>query len=62
MWDLTSGDWGSQSISWFLNGQQFNQITGSSIGNQGVWQSLTAKPLYLLLNVAVGGSWVCCSF
>ncbi|KAH6634728.1 concanavalin A-like lectin/glucanase domain-containing protein [Chaetomium sp. MPI-SDFR-AT-0129] len=57
VWDLTSGDWGSQSISWFLNGQQFNQITGSSIGNQGVWNSLTTKPLYLLLNVAVGGSW-----
>lgn len=56
-WDLTSGDVGSQSITWYMNGQQVQQITGSSINNQGVWEALTTKPLYILLNVAVGGSW-----
>jgi beta-glucanase (GH16 family) len=58
IFDLRSSDWNSQSITWFMDNQQFHQITGSRIGNQNVWNSLAHSPMYFLLNVAVGGSWV----
>jgi hypothetical protein len=41
-----------------MDGTQFHQITGSRINNQAVWNSLCHSPMYFLLNVAVGGSWV----
>jgi beta-glucanase (GH16 family) len=58
VWDRTSGDWRSQSITWFMNDHQFHQVRGDQLNNQGVWESLTAKPLFFILNVAVGGNWV----
>lgn len=58
VWDRTSGDWRSQSITWFMNDRQFHQVRGDQLNNQGVWESLTAKPLFFILNVAVGGNWV----
>jgi beta-glucanase (GH16 family) len=57
VWDRTSGDWRSQSITWFMNDRQFHQVRGDQLNNQGVWDSLTAKPLFFILNVAVGGNW-----
>jgi len=56
-WDLTSCDWTQQTISWSLDGQQYFQINGARINNLNVWNSVTAKPLYFILNVAVGGGW-----
>ena len=58
VWDRTSGDWRSQSITWFMNDRQFHQVRGDQLNDQGVWDSLTAKPLFFILNVAVGGNWV----
>ena len=58
VWDRTSGDWRSQTITWFMNSQQFHQVRGDQIGDANVWASLTAKPLFFILNVAVGGDWV----
>jgi hypothetical protein len=58
IWDRTSGDWRSETITWFMNDQQFFQVRGSDINNYEVWASLSAKPLYFILNVAVGGDWV----
>jgi beta-glucanase (GH16 family) len=57
-WDRTSGNWQSETITWFMDGQQFQQISGSRIGNQGVWKTLAQNPMYFILNVAVGGDWV----
>lgn len=57
VWDRTSGDWRSQSITWFMNDRQFHQVRGDQLNDQGVWESLTAKPLFFILNVAVGGNW-----
>jgi beta-glucanase (GH16 family) len=57
VWDLTNGDWRAQTITWFRDGQQFNQISGARINNLNVWQSVTARPLFFILNVAVGGGW-----
>ncbi|KAJ3563410.1 hypothetical protein NPX13_g8206 [Xylaria arbuscula] len=33
------------------------QVTGGRINNVGVWNSLATTPLYIILNVAVGGDW-----
>ncbi|KAL2131416.1 hypothetical protein VTI74DRAFT_5127 [Chaetomium olivicolor] len=57
VWDLTSGDWRSQTVTWFMNDQPFHQISGGQLNDQGVWTALTAKPLFFILNVAVGGAW-----
>ncbi|KAI1850398.1 hypothetical protein JX265_002296 [Neoarthrinium moseri] len=55
--DLTNSDWTQQTIQWQLNGATFNTLTGSDIGDQGTWATLAHSPLYVLLNVAVGGNW-----
>ncbi|KAK4154947.1 concanavalin A-like lectin/glucanase domain-containing protein [Chaetomidium leptoderma] len=57
VWDRTSSDWRSQSITWFMNDGQFHQVRGDQLNDQGVWESLTARPLFFILNVAVGGNW-----
>jgi beta-glucanase (GH16 family) len=59
VWDRTNGDWRNEQITWYMNGQQFHSLRGNDIGNQGVWASLAQKPMYIILNVAVGGNWVC---
>ncbi len=56
--DRTPGWWGSESITWYMDGQQFHQITGQRLNNEGVWNAVAHSPLFALLNVAVGGSWV----
>ena len=58
VWDRTSNDWRSETITWFMNDRQFHQVRGDQLNDQNVWTSLTAKPLFFILNVAVGGSWV----
>ncbi|KAF5006969.1 hypothetical protein FDECE_6685 [Fusarium decemcellulare] len=49
--------WQEETITWFMDGRQFHQITGARIGNQGVWNTLAHSPLYFIMNVAVGGTW-----
>ncbi|KAH1513834.1 hypothetical protein KXX29_001546 [Aspergillus fumigatus] len=56
-WDRTPSNWQSEKITWYMDGQQFHQITGSQIGNSGVWATLCHDPLFFILNVAVGGYW-----
>lgn len=41
-----------------MNDHQFHQIRGDQINDEQVWASLAAKPLFFILNVAVGGNWV----
>lgn len=55
--DLTNTDWTQQTIQWQLNGATYNTLTGSDIGDEGTWGTLAHSPLYILLNVAVGGDW-----
>ncbi|KAK3904820.1 concanavalin A-like lectin/glucanase domain-containing protein [Staphylotrichum tortipilum] len=57
VWDRAPGDWRSETITWFMNDAQFHQISGSQIGDAGVWASVAASPLFFILNVAVGGNW-----
>ena len=58
MWDRRPGDWTQETITWFMDGQQYHQVSGARIGNFNVWASLAHNPMYFILNVAVGGSWV----
>lgn len=57
IFDRTSNNWQTESITWFMDGTQFQQITGSQINDQSVWNSLCHSPMYFILNMAVGGSW-----
>ncbi|TLS21596.1 uncharacterized protein PpBr36_10139 [Pyricularia pennisetigena] len=55
--DRRAGRWQDETITWFLDGKQFHQISGNRIGNERVWTSLARSPLYIILNLAVGGDW-----
>ncbi|KAK1246528.1 hypothetical protein MKX08_000330 [Trichoderma sp. CBMAI-0020] len=54
--DRTPSNWQSETITFFLDGAQYFQVAGSRINNQNVWNSLAHSPLFIILNVAVGGS------
>ncbi|KAH6974444.1 concanavalin A-like lectin/glucanase domain-containing protein [Ilyonectria sp. MPI-CAGE-AT-0026] len=55
--DRTKSSWTQETITWYMDGQQFHQISGSRINNQRVWGTLCHSPMYFILNVAVGGTW-----
>lgn len=56
-WDRTSGNWETETIEWSMDGTVFHTLTGSSF-EESVWTNLAHSPYYIILNVAVGGSWV----
>lgn len=60
-WDRTSGNWETETIKWSMDGTVFQTLTGSSF-EQSVWTNLAHSPYYIILNMAVGGSWVSCLF
>lgn len=55
--DRTSGDWQTETISWSVDGHTYHVLKGSDLGDQGHWSTIAHSPLYILLNVAVGGNW-----
>ncbi|KAI5860852.1 glycoside hydrolase family 16 protein [Durotheca rogersii] len=55
--DRTNEDWRAQSMTWQLDGNTYATMTGADIGDAPVWSSLAHSPLYIILNVAVGGNW-----
>ncbi|KAK0386660.1 hypothetical protein NLU13_6495 [Sarocladium strictum] len=55
--DRTSRDWRSETIEWGRDGNVFHKLSGADIGDEGVWSTLAHSPYYILLNVAVGGTW-----
>lgn len=55
--DLTNSDWQSQTIQWLLDGNVYSTVTGADIGSESIFATLAHSPLYILLNVAVGGDW-----
>ncbi|KAH9890184.1 family 16 glycosyl hydrolase [Xylariomycetidae sp. FL2044] len=57
VWDRRASVWTAETITWYRDGVLFHQVTGARVGNQAVWNTLAASPLYFILNVAVGGDW-----
>ncbi|CAH0027037.1 unnamed protein product [Clonostachys rhizophaga] len=55
--DRRNSNYLSQTITWYLDGNQFHQVSGSRIGNTNVWSALAQSSLYIIFNVAVGGTW-----
>ncbi|KAH7030797.1 glycoside hydrolase family 16 protein [Microdochium trichocladiopsis] len=55
--DLTNPDWRAQTLTWQLNGNTFKSLCGADLGDEATWATLAHSPLYLTLNVAVGGNW-----
>ncbi|KAB5571828.1 glycoside hydrolase family 16 protein [Coniochaeta sp. 2T2.1] len=55
--DRTPGDWAAETISWSLDGSVYHTLTGGELGDQGVWATLAHSPLFVILNLAVGGDW-----
>jgi len=55
--DRTPSSWTSETITWYLDGNQFFQISGSRINNYNVWNAVAHSPIYFILNLAVGGYW-----
>ncbi|KAI2640064.1 glycoside hydrolase family 16 protein [Xylaria nigripes] len=55
--DLTNSDWRAQTITFQLDGNAFFSVRGDDINDGPVWSTLAHSPMYMILNVAVGGNW-----
>jgi beta-glucanase (GH16 family) len=55
--DRTSGNWQTETIEWARDGVPFNKLSGAELGDEGIWSTIAHSPMYILLNVAVGGIW-----
>jgi hypothetical protein len=55
--DRRAGSWKEEKITWLLDGTPFHSITGATLNDEGTWGTLAHSPMYVLLNVAVGGNW-----
>ncbi|KAK4098367.1 glycoside hydrolase family 16 protein [Parathielavia hyrcaniae] len=51
------GNWRGEVVRWLVDGQVFHQVSGADIGDQGIWSTLAHSPMFVILNVAVGGNW-----
>jgi beta-glucanase (GH16 family) len=49
--------WQAETLEWLMDGIQFSILAGADIGNQATWSTLAHSPLYVILNLAVGGLW-----
>ncbi|KAH9985517.1 family 16 glycosyl hydrolase [Xylariaceae sp. FL0662B] len=56
-WNRRASTWQGETITWFMDGNQFFQVAGSRVNNQAVWSTIAQSPLFFILNVAVGGDW-----
>ena len=55
--DRTNPDWRAESIQWLVDGNVYNTLRGADIADQAVWSTLAHSPMFIILNVAVGGNW-----
>lgn len=51
------GGWRNEAIRWLCDGQVFYELRGHDIGDRAIWATLAHSPLFMILNVAVGGNW-----
>ncbi|KAL7792586.1 glycoside hydrolase family 16 protein [Trichoderma ceciliae] len=55
--DRTSNNWQTETIQWSMDGTLFHTLTGAQIGDEGLWATLAHSPMFIILNLAVGGTW-----
>ncbi|KAI1814193.1 glycoside hydrolase family 16 protein [Poronia punctata] len=55
--DLTNPDWRAQTIRFQLDGVPYFTVCGADLDDAPVWSTLAHSPLYMVMNVAVGGNW-----
>jgi len=55
--NLCADNWVEQTITWYLDGQVSFVVDGETVGDHGVWRVLTTAEHFLILNVAVGGTY-----
>jgi len=48
-------EWTTNSIQWFVDGQQYFSVTPASLPTGAAW--VFTDPQFLILNLAVGGNW-----
>lgn len=48
-------EWNSSGISWFVDGNNFYNVSRAQVEQYGPW--VYDHPFFILLNVAVGGTW-----
>jgi len=51
------GTWADETLNWYLDGTKIFSITGAKVGSQSTWEAVAHDKHFLLLNVAIGGSW-----
>lgn len=54
--DRTSNDWSTESINFMKDNSTYFTATGAAIGDEAVWGALAHSPLYMIINLAVGGT------
>ncbi|EPE02551.1 carbohydrate binding family 6 [Ophiostoma piceae UAMH 11346] len=52
----TASDWKGESITWLMNEKVLFTVKATTVNNQAAWKALAQTAKFLLLNVAVGGS------
>ncbi|UKZ50307.1 hypothetical protein TrVGV298_004565 [Trichoderma virens] len=52
-----SNNWQTETIEWYLDGNLFHTLVGAQFGDEGLWATLAHSPMYIILNLAVGGTW-----
>ncbi|RGP76806.1 secreted glucosidase [Fusarium longipes] len=55
--DRTPDNWMEESVTFFLDGKRYHQVTGAMINNEEVWGKIAHNLIHFILNVAVGGEW-----
>ncbi|KAF4995364.1 hypothetical protein FGRMN_5148 [Fusarium graminum] len=55
--DRRPENWKDETITWLFDGTPFHSISGNTLSDEGAWGTLAHSPMYVLLNVAVGGNW-----
>jgi beta-glucanase (GH16 family) len=51
------GTWMDETLNWYLDGSQVFSVSGKKVGDEKTWKAVAHDAHFLLLNVAVGGSW-----
>ncbi|KAK8127962.1 concanavalin A-like lectin/glucanase domain-containing protein [Apiospora sp. TS-2023a] len=54
--DRTKSDWKDETIQWLMDGNEFFEMKGSDVSDEGEWAVLAHQPYFPILNVAVGGN------